>query len=176
MLYTKKGDGGTTKFFGCDQRRTKASATAEALGALDELNSWLGYVRAVSQSSDLATGLMAVQHNLFIVQAEVAGADKKISLAKVTALENAIDAIEKELPPIKSFFLPGGCPDGALLDYARTVVRRAERRVIRAQDEGAIKLGPDTLAYLNRLSSYLYALARLVNRRSGIKEEPPHYQ
>ncbi len=176
MLYTKKGDNGTTKFFGCDQRQTKASATAEALGALDELNSWLGYVRATSKAPDLTTGLAAVQHNLFIVQAAVAGADKTITAAKVTALENAIDVIERELPPIKSFFLPGGGPDGALLDFARAVARRAERRVIAALDSGAIKIGPDALAYLNRLSSYLYALARLANHRSGIKEEPPHYQ
>ena len=174
MLYTRKGDGGTTKTLHCDQRLSKSSTIAEALGALDELNSWLGYCRAKFTSS--TTTLLAVQHNLFIIQAEVAGAPgKTIVVDKVVALEKIIDEIEKELPPIKSFFIPGATESGALLDCARTLARRAERRVVAVKENGKVPLGDSSLAYLNRLSSLLYALARLANHRSGIREEAPHY-
>lgn len=180
MLYTGKGDGGTTKIFGCDQRISKSAAVVEALGALDELNSWLGFCRAKGVSLGLEaqgdTPLERVQQNLFIIQAEVAGAPgKTIAGPKVVALGEEINAIEKKLPPIKSFLLPGGTELGATLDYARTLARRAERRVIRAREENPKLIGQFSLAYLNRLSSLLYALARLTNHKSGIKEESPHY-
>ncbi len=182
-LYTRKGDGGTTKIFGCDQKLSKSSAVAEALGAMDELNSLLGFCKVKSQkvkvkpkSLALVQVLEQAQHNLFIIQAELAGAAKMIVTEKVSALEKIIDEIENELPPIKSFFIAGGTELAALLDYARTVARRAERRVVRAREEKQVKIGEATLAYLNRLSSLLYALARLVNHRSGIKEQSPHYR
>ena len=185
MLYTRKGDGGTTKTLHCDQRLSKSSAIAEALGAVDELDSLLGFVKCQGstlpkkqgRTFDLAELLLTVQQNLFIIQAELAGApDKTITEKKVTALEKIIDGIEKKLPPIKSFFIPGATPNGALFDYARTVARRAERRVVLAVEEKKVPLGKFSLAYLNRLSSLLYALARLVNHQSGIKEQAPHYK
>lgn len=183
MLYTRKGDGGTTKTLHCDQKRiSKSSTVAEALGAMDEINSLLGFVKTQCQGESLRQGLTLesvlnkAQQNLFIVQAELAGADKTISSAKVAALEQIIDGIEKELTPIKSFFVSGGTKLAALLDYARTVARRAERRAVSAKETGQITIGESTLAYLNRLSSLLYALARLVNHQSGIKEEAPHYK
>lgn len=196
MLYTRKGDNGTTKILDCDTRLSKSSAIAEALGAVDELNSLLGFVKTQTEKGEtlplrqgltLATVLNQVQQNLFIIQAELAGAPPRtqrgsgpqpftITAVKVTALEKIIDRIEQKLPPIKSFFVPGGTPLAALLDLTRTVARRAERRVIRAREEGRVKIGGASLAYLNRLSSLLYALTRLVNYQSGITEEKPHYR
>jgi cob(I)alamin adenosyltransferase len=183
MLYTRGGDKGTTKTFGCNQRISKSSAIAEALGAMDELNSFLGLVRAECQAVNLETTgrkfsdlIYQSQSNLFIIQAEVAGAPKTITGDKVKEVEKVIDAAEKEMPPIKSFFIPGSTQLGALFDVARTIARRAERRVIGVMAEGKTKIGPDSLAYLNRLSSLLYCLARLANWKSGIKEEPPTYK
>ena len=99
-----------------------------------------------------------------------------------SAVEKIINQAEKELPPIKSFFVAGGTMLGASLDQARTVARRAERAVVRAclptgtAADNNLKLGPATLPYLNRLSSLLYALARLANHRAGVKEEAPTYR
>ena len=183
MLYTRKGDDGTTKTFGCDQRISKSSAVAEALGSLDETNSYLGLCKVVSEKSGLELGgkkfseiVHGVQENLFIIQAEVAGADKKISEAKIKEIEAFIDAAEKELPPIKTFFISGGTELAAHFDIARTTARRAERRVVAARAEKLVKISDFTASYLNRLSSLLYALARLSNHKSGIKEPSPKYE
>lgn len=184
MLYTRKGDNGTTKTFGCDQRISKSSNIAEALGTLDEINSFLGVckVKSADAGFKVPTGenfekvVHAVQQNLFIVQAELAGSDMTVGEDKVKELENYVDTIEKELPPITSFFISGGSELAAFFDVARTISRRAERRVIGVADEGKVKVGDYTKAYLNRLSSLLYALARLSNHFSGIKEEPPTYK
>ncbi len=186
MLYTRKGDSGTTKTFGCNQRISKSSAIAEALGSLDETNSFLGFckMKAVEKGKTLnpqkglalAGIIHDIQKNLFIVQAELAGASMSIDEEKVKELEKIIDSIEKELPPIKTFFISGGTELASLFDIARTISRRAERRVIGVADEGKIDIKPSTKAYLNRLSSILYALARLSNFRAGITEESPDYK
>ena len=196
MLYTRKGDKGTTKTFGCDQRISKSSAIAEALGSLDEINSLLGLCKvkchrgltlkmpqgetSVSlstqgQSLVSVSLLNDVQQTLFIIQAELAGAPKTVAKEKVKAVEKVIDKIEKKLPPIKTFFISGGTELATLFDYARTVARRAERRVVQVNEVGDRKMGKHSLAYLNRLSSLLYALARLANHESGITEESPSY-
>lgn len=185
MLYTRKGDTGTTKTFACDQRVSKSSAIAEALGTLDELNSFLGtckvkagYIKLGIESDfgSLAELIHWVQENLFIVQAQVAGADKVMDQSKIQIMEDIVDNIEKLLPPIKTFFIAGGDELSATFDFARTLARRAERRVVGVHDEGnVVKLAPETLSFLNRLSSLLYALARLSNHKSGIKEVSPHY-
>ena len=184
MLYTRKGDNGTTKTFGCDQRVSKSSKVAESLGSLDEINSLLGVCKFKARASGFATALGLslekivgdVQQNLFIVQAELAGADKKVTTEKVLEIEKIIDGIEKELPPISTFFVSGGSDLSSFFDFARTVARRAERRVVEVKEEGKISLDENTLAYLNRLSSLLYALARLSNSKSGITEESPTYK
>ncbi|MDQ5957935.1 MAG: cob(I)alamin adenosyltransferase [Patescibacteria group bacterium] len=184
-LFTGKGDNGTTKTFGCNQRISKSSTVAWALGTLDECNSFVGLAKAKSKDVDyevpgagakLAVVLHQVQENMFIVQAETAGADKKNSADKVTWAENIINEIEKTLPPISTFFIPGSTELGALLDICRTVSRRAERLLVEVSTEGVQPIGADTLAYMNRLSSLLYALARLTNHMSGITEEPPQYK
>ncbi|TSC67520.1 MAG: cobalamin adenosyltransferase PduO [Parcubacteria group bacterium Gr01-1014_72] len=186
MLYTRKGDGGTTKTLrqqGTGERISKASCQTEALGTLDELNSFLGLCRVRAallrwkvEGKTPSEIIRQVQHNLFIVQAELAGADKKIKPSKVGELEEYTDAIEKMMPPITSFFVPGGTEVGALFDVARTQARRAERTVIRAVEAGEITLNEHTRGYLNRLSSLLYALARFANYKAGVKEEPPTYE
>lgn len=183
MLYTGKGDRGTTTVFGCDQRISKSSAIAEALGALDEINSFLGLckVRKEAVSYELLAVsfseiISRVQQNLFIIQAEVAGAEKSTEEKKVKEIEKIIDAIEKELPPIKTFFISGGTELSALFDTARTIARRAERRVVTVSEERKVKIGDNSLSYLNRLSSLLYALARLTSHKSGITEQVPNYQ
>lgn len=185
MLYTRKGDGGTTKTFGCDQRISKSSAVAEALGALDEINSFLGLAKVMSAKNGSVMELEGknvpfesivhgVQENLFIIQAEVAGFPKGLTEEKVKNIEQIIDTVEKLLPPIKTFFISGGTEMAAKFDIARTIARRAERRVVQVHEEGRT-VGATTLAYLNRLSSLLYALARLSNHLSGITETPPSY-
>ncbi len=181
-LFTGKGDDGKTKTFGCDQRISKSSAIAEALGALDETNSFLGLVKVEAAGSkfefegkSFENIVHSIQENLFIIQAEIAGANKAISGEKIKDIERIINAIEKELPPIKTFFISGGTRLASLFDISRTFVRRAERRVVGVSEEDMQKVSPETLVYLNRLSSLLYALARLSNHFSGINESAPSY-
>ncbi len=215
MLYTRKGDNGETGNFGCDQRIIKSSATAEALGSLDEINSFLGLCKVQSAYLDFKIGernlcdiVHEIQKNLFIIQAEIWGSDlsaeksKIITEDKVKELEDIIDQIEKELPPIKSFFISGGPVDitkwqqsaaglGAIFDIARTIARRAERRVFALAEEisqpsllnleseenkNKKPVSKNVKSYLNRLSSVLYALARYSNHLMGIREEAPDYR
>lgn len=182
MLYTGKGDDGSTKTFGCDQRISKSSAIAEALGNVDEINSLLGVLKMRGAQTPAVAGLdyhamlSDIQQDLFVIQAELAGADKKMERARVEKVEGWVNAIEQELPPITSFFVSGGTELGALCDFARTVSRRAERHVVAALEvDPAKELHTELLAYMNRLSSLLYALARLANHRAGVAEEKPHY-
>lgn len=184
MLYTRKGDNGTTKTFGCDQRISKSSLIAEALGSLDEINSFLGICKVQSKENNfkLENGnsfeetVHNIQQNLFIIQAELAGSEMTITEDKVKEVEEIVDNIEKQLPPIKSFFISGGSQLGAFFDTARTIARRAERRVVGVADENSRPVGEFTKAYLNSLSSLIYALARLSNHLSGITEESPTYK
>lgn len=185
MLYTKKGDSGTTKTLRQKkgERISKASCQTEALGALDELNSFLGIVKVTAKSLKWKiTGLTCeniintAQQNLFIIQAAAAGAKKTIAREKVVHMEAAIDAMEKKMPPIKTFFLSGGTLLAAQFDFARTLVRRAEREVVRAVAAKEVFIDKNILAYLNRFSSLCYALARFANFKAGIKEQAPKYQ
>jgi len=185
MLYTRKGDNGTTKTFGCDQRISKSSVVAEALGSLDEINSFLGIARARTADMSIKINIgeikfpdviLEVQQNLFIVQAEVAGSALSLDKEKIESVENIVDEIEKVLPPIKTFFISGATEAGATFDFARTLVRRAERRVVAAKEEGKIKVSTETLSYLNRLSSLLYALARISSHIDGAEEIKPDYK
>ena len=188
MLYTRKGDKGTTKVLDSKERFSKGSDMAEALGSLDELNSFLGLCKFKArqvQDKGVMLGkkeektseiLREVQENLFIIQAQVAGTNKRISKVKITKVERIVDLIEQEIPPLKGFSITGGTELSALLDTARTLARRTERRVVLIKESGLRRLPGNTLPYLNRLSSLLFALARLSNHRSGIKEERPSYK
>lgn len=169
------------KTFNCDQRMTKSSALAEALGTVDELNALLGVVKTgggatlAVEGKSYAEVLGDIQQDLFAAQAELAGADKHMDDVRVLRLEAWTDAIEKELPPITSFFVAGGTELAARCDFARTVARRAERRVVAALAISDPSRKPPLFIYMNRLSSVLYALARLANHRAGIAEERPRY-
>jgi cob(I)alamin adenosyltransferase len=186
MLYTKKGDDGKTSAYHCDQRFSKSSAVAEALGSLDETNSFLGIVKAKLAERNItlfsvgperaADIIQEMQENLFIIQAEVAGAPKIVGEEKIREAEDLIAGIEKEIPPITSFSIPGACIESAELDFARTLARKTERRVVAVVEEGLVKVSLNTLAYLNRLSSLLFALARLSAHKSGIQENSPSYK
>lgn len=189
MLYTRKGDDGSTKTFGCNQRISKSSAVAEALGALDEINSFLGIARAKTKNTNfkISTGemnfselILEIQQNLFIVQAQVAGSDMNITGEKIKKVEMVVDEIEKVLPPITTFFISGATELGATFDFARTLARRAERRVVATNEEAdenkRIKVTPEILQYLNRLSSLLYAFARISSHIDGEEEIKPSYK
>lgn len=173
-LYTGKGDDGTTKLFACNQKISKSSSVAEAMGNLDELNSFLGIVKTGAEA-DIAKVAEDIQQDIFIISANLAGADKSFGSEKTAKLEKIVSDCEKELPPIKTFTIAGGSELSARLDFARTLARRAERRVVGVNDEFK-DVNPEILKYMNRLSSVLFALARIANERAGIKESAPNYE
>ena len=176
-IYTKTGDAGTTGLFG-GARVGKDDLRVEAYGTVDELNAIIGVARAAGLPPDVETALSKVQEELFVVGAElatVAGKEEKLSMALVNSsdtsrLEQAIDAMEATLAPLRSFVLPGGSPGSAALHQARTVCRRAERSTLRASRESAIR--SEVLVYLNRLSDFLFVAARRANHAAGIADVP----
>jgi len=181
MLYTKNGDDGRTSIYGCDQKISKSSAITEALGSLDETNSYLGICKSKSKDFDFKIGglkvdeiIHRIQNNLFTIQAQVAGADKKILEEDVLWLEEVILEIDKQLPEIKSFLISGSTEISANFDFVRTLARRAERRVVAVSEENITKIDEFTLSYMNRLSSLLYALARYFASKSGVEESPTY--
>ena len=178
MLFTRKGDGGTSGLYGTGERLPKDSSVFEALGTLDELNSLLGVCYAAARKSEeegAAVLVRAVQETLFIIQAELAGAPKMLPEDAVGKLEAEVNALEKAMPPITQFSIAGGTELSASLDVARTLARRAERRVVAVADLGIRAVSPATKAYLNRLSSLLFALARFANHDAGVADEHPRY-
>ena len=174
-IYTKTGDRGDTRLFDGTKVR-KYDERVEAYGSVDELNSWIGAAASFIEDDSLKSFLADVQKDLFSVGAQLADpghAERpsgkfQLSAERVVALENAIDRFETELPPLRQFILAGGGHAGALLHIARTVCRRAERRVVGLSDHVAI--GRGVVEYLNRLSDFLFVLARLVNYREGKQE------
>ena len=174
-IYTKTGDAGDTGLFGGPRVR-KDCARIEAYGTVYELNAVLGMARAEALTSDVDLLMARVQNELFELGAELAtpdAQDKKtatLSEANVAALERAIDEHEALLAPLKQFILPGGTRGAALLHLARTVCRRAERRVITLAASEAVAATP--VVYLNRLSDLLFVLARSVNQAAGRADVP----
>jgi cob(I)alamin adenosyltransferase len=175
-IYTRTGDGGETGL-GDGARVGKDTLRVECYGEVDELNACLGIVRGQHEDASLDTLLAQIQKDLFAVGAQLADpgvrvADRKPKAAltpeHVKKLEEAIDARQERLPPLKAFILPGGSPAAARLHFARTVCRRAERRVValaRRED-----VDPLVVPYLNRLSDLLFVLARDANRTAGVPE------
>lgn len=178
MLYTRKGDTGASGLFGTSERFPKNSPVFDALGALDELNSLLGICRAHASKQherglDISKEVTKVQEDLFIAQAELAGAKMHISKAHIGALERTIGVLEGKIENPHAFVIPGATELSALFDYARAVCRRAERAVVGASKKQPVS--PTTNAYLNRLSSFLYALARYTATRAEVRELSPAY-
>ncbi len=170
-IYTRTGDLGQTSLFG-GSRVEKNDARIEAYGTVDELSSSLGVARASGIPGDVDTVLEQVQRDLFDVGAHLASPGTSrfpgVDAERIAQLESAIDAMERELEPLTNFILPGGSLAAAQLHVARTVCRRAERRVVALHDESSATLS--TVAYLNRLSDYLFVAARLANRRAGVTD------
>lgn len=176
MLYTRKGDTGTSGLFGTKERLPKDAPIYEALGTLDELNSLVGLCRAFArlEMPSAAQTLYMVQERIFVVQAELAGAPKHLEIDAVPSLESEIETFEGLMRNSHSFVIPGETPLSALFDLARTVTRRAERRVTAIANVFPVR--NTTKAYLNRLSSLMYALARASAHSAGAREKSPTYQ
>jgi cob(I)alamin adenosyltransferase len=177
-IYTRTGDEGETGLFG-GGRVEKHHPRVEAYGDVDELNAALGLARSIEMMPRVDEVLVPVQRDLFAIGALLATPDRekmqqqltkaRIDDERIAQLERAIDAGEQELEPLKSFIMPGGTPKAAALHVARTVCRRAERRVV-ALAAGEADLPQLVVKYLNRLSDLLFVLARVANRRAGAGE------
>jgi cob(I)alamin adenosyltransferase len=178
-IYTKTGDTGDTGLFG-GGRVPKSHPRVEAYGDVDELNATIGVARATGSPPDpqIDALLVRIQQDLFAIGALLATPDRermrmhldkaKIDQERVAELERAIDAADAELEPLRAFILPGGSPKAAALHVARTVCRRAERRIVDITDE--MEIPPLVIVYLNRLSDVLFTLARLANKRASAEE------
>ena len=178
MLYTRKGDTGTTELFGSPDRLPKDCPLFEALGTVDELNSLLGlcFAKATALGGEhlhVAELVRDAQQDLFIVQAELGGARKTLDHAHVLRLEALIAEVESQIENPHSFVIAGGSELSAYFDYARAVSRRAERHVLAVR--GDYPTSANTQKYLNRLSSFLYALARKANKLADSEEAKPTY-
>ncbi len=178
LFFTGKGDGGTSSIG--KKKVPKDSQILEALGELDELNSLLGLVRNVLYEKNISKKLEHVQENLFIIQARVAWLlfpkfnAPALRQEKIVSMEKEIEKMEALIKPERGFIVPGSNMRSAWLDVARAVSRRVERRVYTVSKKK--KLPQEILTYLNRLSSYLYALARLEAYAKNTNEQHPSYQ
>lgn len=173
-IYTRGGDQGHTSLLG-GERVPKNHPRIEAYGTVDELSSVIGVARSLAGDRALDGELAAIQHDLFEIGASLASpaGDERFpgaSAERVAALETMIDRMESELSPLTSFILPGGSAQAASLHFARTVCRRAERKVLAMGDE-SMRTG-NTVVYLNRLSDLLFVAARFANLKAGIEDVP----
>ena len=175
-IYTKTGDAGETGLFG-GKRVSKAELRVEAYGEVDELNAQLGWAATLLQDAALIQEIAAIQSELFTLGADLAtvpgspaaGAQPvRIDPASSRRLEALIDGWEAGLKPLRNFILPGGSPAAAALQVCRSVCRRAERRVV--QLAASEEVNPEALVYLNRLSDFLFVMARRVNQLQGVDE------
>lgn len=173
-LYTKTGDKGQTSLIG--GRVSKDHLRVEAYGTIDELNSFIG--KAVTELDatkfkDIITDLETIQHELFDCGGDLANIMKerkyKLEESSIETLEKRIDELSEQAPPLKRFILPGGSPASATLHIARTVTRRAERQTVSLMTEFE-DVPPLIQKYLNRLSDYFFAAARVVNARLNVKD------
>lgn len=174
-IYTRTGDDGTTGL-GTGARVPKTSPRIAAYGTLDELNAQLGVALALNPAPDLIEPLRRIQNELFHAGAELCIPERdraknpgpRVEARHVTGLEQLIDRLNRSLPPLKNFVLPGGDAAAAHLQLARTVCRRAERETLRLAQEEPI--GEQLVSYLNRLSDALFVMARYQNRTAGVDE------
>ncbi len=180
-IYTKTGDKGKTGLLG-GLRVSKAAYRLEAYGTVDELNSFLGLCGAHSQRPELKEWVAWLQPKLFVLGSELANPEGKVQIETISStdsehLEKEMDRLTEALPPLRHFVLPGGSLVASYLHVARTVCRRAERCVVRLEEQEPI--APPILIFLNRLSDFLFLLARQENHFSKtpevlwLPEKPP---
>lgn len=172
-IYTKKGDKGETGLFSSNKsekiRVSKASLRIETIGTIDEANTFLGLAGSFIKNNKLKEKITKIQRHLFEVGAILAGAKLTLDENLTGQMEKEIDEMDRVLPTLTHFILPGGGKAGSLLFMARTFVRRAERKVVALSRKE--KVAPTVLIYLNRLSDYVFTLARYSNLKEGKKEE-----
>ena len=171
MVYTRRGDEGRTDL-SSGERVSKSSLRIEAAGTVDELNSITGLCALYSEKSE---ELEEVQNHLHILQAELANRnpDVKVSREEIDWMEDLCDRYQEQCPPLNQFVLAGGTEAASHLHHARSVARRAERRIVELdQDE---ELRPQVLAYINRLSDLFFLMARHENHLENFEEKNPKY-
>ncbi len=174
-IYTKTGDDGTTGLVG-GSRVKKYDVRLEAYGTVDELNASLGIIRSCELPEEFAGWLIEVQNKLFNMGSRLASDEKgdaftsglSITEKDILFLENAIDEMESTLPELTQFILPGGAPAPAQCHVARTVCRRAERRILEFAEQN--KVQPEIIKYMNRLSDFLFVLARKLTAIRGLED------
>ena len=180
-IYTKTGDKGETSLYG-GTRVSKAAARVESYGTLDELNAFIGIAKAEISDEKVLNQLQKIQFDLFTVGSEAATPTDKMLLAngknrldlmisekEITELELWMDDFDAELEPLRFFILPSGGKAAATVHVCRTVRRRAERAMVFLNETEEVR--PELIKYLNRLSDYLFILARYISKISGEKEE-----
>jgi cob(I)alamin adenosyltransferase len=171
-IYTKKGDGGETGLYSSEKgkvvRVSKDALRIEAIGSTDEANSFLGICLSLDKGEIFKNKIVKIQTKLFKIGAILAGAKLNITSYDTKSLEKEIDEMDKELPKLTHFILPGGSELAAHLFTARTFIRRAERRIVLLAKEEMVPAS--VLVFVNRLSDYIYTLARYVNYKDKIKE------
>ena len=176
-IYTRTGDEGKTGLVG-GARISKDSSRVVAYGNVDELNSVLGLVRAVSKDQEITSLLDELQRELFTVGADLASPSRddrevpRITKDMISSMERTIDKFQEELQPLKAFILPSGGQTGALLHFARAVARRAERNIVALTRTD--KINENMIPYVNRLSDLLFVIARVANHREGQSETEWH--
>lgn len=174
-IYTKQGDKGTTAVYtNTVERYEKDHEILECYGTLDELNAYLGLITSQldmtkAAQQNLADSLQSCQKQLFVIGFAVSDNDK-LSADSIALLESQIDELQSGLPAQTAFILPGGCALASHLHVARTITRRAERSVVSLSKQH--RINPLALAYLNRLSDYLFVLARYANAQDGVADIP----
>ena len=172
-IYTKTGDDGTTGLFG-GARLPKNHIRIEAYGTVDELNSVIGWVMTFISDANTKNLLLSIQSRLFTVESNLASDPAKemitpdLTEEDIRNIEEAIDAMQINLPVLKHFILPGGSPSVSAAHLARTVCRRAERKCVALALESEVE--PKIILYLNRLSDYFFVLARWLGHNEGIEE------
>jgi cob(I)alamin adenosyltransferase len=174
-IYTKTGDDGTSGLIG-GTRVKKYDPRLEAYGTVDELNSWVGILKTGQQDDKIIETLVSVQNNLFVIGSYLATDETKSDLKQhltccsddISILEKEIDRMQEVLPPLNNFVLPGGSIFSGYAHVARTVCRRAERRIVELSETIAIE--KNILKFINRLSDYLFVLSRYINHQQGISD------
>lgn len=170
-VYTKTGDKGLTSLIG-GERVSKASLRVDSYGDVDELNAVLGIIRSQGIDKEIDSLLVKIQNDLFIMGADLASPAgmevPRVGTASILNLEKSIDKLLEELDPLEEFILPSGNSGGSYLHFARTVSRRAERKVAKLMEEEEVS--DNVLVYLNRLSDLLFVMARVENQRAKFQE------